>query len=279
MDGIFKTTMSGFKKSDVLNFIDQQEDEFKKNEKLLKDKIEELNGKIEDQGIEKEDLQSRINGLAQELELEGKASLQGQQRLLTAETESHALKKDLNKSECIIEELKLEVAVHKQDVDEKSAESAKKDAEIERLSNTISTITTTQQRISRVMVEAQNTADKIIDGAKKEAVSIISEAGKKFALMLKDAGEFKNEVDALGAKVDGFTGRLGEVSCELSDYAADIDGTGLNQTPCAKAEAPKVEKQAVEAPTDTPKSAKEPSNTGSLFNFSLGSSMFNWDKD
>jgi chromosome segregation ATPase len=279
MDGIFKTAMSGFKKSDVLDFIDQQEDEFKKTEKALKDKIEELNGKIEDQRIEKEDLQSRINGLAQELELEGKESLQAQQSLLTVETESDALRKELNKSECIVKELKLEVAVHKQDIDEKIAESAKKDAEIERLSNTINTITTTQQRISRVMVEAQNTADKIIDGAKKEAVGIISEAEKKLALMLKDAGEFKNEVDALSAKVDGFTGRLGEVSCELSDYADDISGVGLRRIPCAKAEEQAAENHAVEAPDSEPKPAKEQSKTSSLFNFSLGSSMFNWDKD
>jgi CxxC-x17-CxxC domain-containing protein len=221
---IFRTTMGGFKKSDVLEFIDSLEKGYDKREKSLNDKIKESNSKIEDQMIEKEDFLSRINGLAQELELEREENLQAQQRLLTVEIENDALRKELNKSESFNEEMKREADVNKQGFDEAIAELTIKNADIERLNNTINTISTTQQRISRVMVEAQNTADKIIDDAKKEAVSIIGEAEKKISLMIKDAAEFKNEVDALRKKVDGFTGRINEVSDELSDYSTDIRG-------------------------------------------------------
>jgi chromosome segregation ATPase len=280
MEGIFKTSMSGFKKSDVVEFIDKQENEFKQIEKNLQDRIEELNGELKDERAEKEHLTLKISRFEEQLEAEKNTSSDAAQMMKSFEDEVIALKSELNRSEALAEELKREFVIHKQNCEAKNIELAKKDAELEKLKNTISTISTTQQRISRVMVEAQNTADNIVGNAKKEASVIIREAEKKLNLLLKQTDEFKKDVDILHRKADDFTGGVECISVELSDYAYNLDGGVRHAEGCvSKAEAC-VAAAAAQAPAEDAsahKAEKKP-GTGSLFDFSLQNKMFNWDK-
>jgi chromosome segregation ATPase len=290
MEGMFKTAMSGFKKSDVLEFIEKQEKEYKQREKELTEKfqgqIDALKGELDSQKIEREDLRSRIGGLEEELMLEGRSGAETQEKLRAFADEVTSLRGELGRSENRCEELKREIAIHKQNIEAKNSELSEKDARVEQLSDTINTITTTQQRISRVMVEAQNTADKIIENAKKEALSVIGEAEKKLKTMQGCVGDFRGEVDTLGGRLEAFAGGLEGISHELADYTGAVDSSGAVINLPVVADGLPEEKSAAEAlpkdeeaeQADFTQDDTKPQNS-SLFNFSLQNRMFNWDKE
>jgi chromosome segregation ATPase len=292
MDGQFKTAMNGFKKSDVLVFIDNQENEYRKREKSLKEQVAQLEGQVQTAQKEKDELQSQIDGARQEVESERQVGAQTRGQFAAMVEQMDALKTELFKNENLKNELQREISIHKQNSEAKAAEIAEKAAEIERLKSTINTISTTQQRISRVMVEAQNTADKIIDGAKEKAVCILCEAGQKMSAMLKHADEMKSEAELFLSRVDSFSEGVAQISGELTASTSGLGGEKKEQEPTSAVKSDDSEEPAAAEPHASSEQKKSPEKAnpadcvpvkgaqpGALFDFSQNRRMFNWDKD
>lgn len=286
MEGLFKTAMNGFRKSDVLTFIDNQEQGFRKNEQALKDKIGDLEKKIEAQKSENGESQSKINALVSELKKETEENAEIRRRFTAVMEQFEVMKNELSRNDSINSEMRREIAIHKQNSAAKNAEIAEKNAEIDKLKNTISSISTTQQRISRVMVEAQNTADKIVDTAKEEATCVICEAEKKLMLVMQQTEEFKSQSEEYSLKVDDFTQGVKEIHASLIGIAKEL-GAG---TKGRFAESPKEEStESTEDtnPTRTPdetvaklqEAGKDVARLGPIFNFTRHDKMFNWEKE
>lgn len=286
MEGLFKTAMNGFRKSDVLTFIDNQEQEFRKNEQALKDKIGDLEKKIEAQKNENDELQSKISALASELKKETEESAEVKQRFTAVMEQLEVMKNELSRSDSINSEMRREIAIHKQNSAAKSAEIAEKNAEIDQLKNTISSISTTQQRISRVMVEAQNTADKIVDTAKEKAMCVICEAEKKLVLVMKQTEEFKSQSEEFSLKVDDFTQGVEKIHESLIGISRELGaGTKGRSAQSPKEENGKAAEDAkpMASPNETfsklKETGKDSTRLGSLFNFTRHDKMFNWEKE
>lgn len=288
MEGMFRTAVSGFRKSDVLTFIDNQEQGFRKNEQDLKDKIGNLEIKIEAQRKENDELLSKISGLESELKNQGDENAEIRRSLAAAAEQFDGMKNELSRNDSINSELRREIAIHKQNSAAKSAEIIEKNAEIDKLKKTINSISTTQQRISRVMVEAQNTADKIIDTAKEEAMCVICEAEKKLMLMMKQTEEFKSHADAFSLKVDNFTQGVEKIHESLTGISKELGAgtTGIFNEPDKETSEKSAQSgsdpiaslhtETVAAQEETAKGNPKP---GTIFNFSRRSKMFNWDKE
>lgn len=301
VEGFFKTAMGGFRKSDVLNFIDRQEKDFKEREKQLTAEAESLRAELGKVADEKAKLDARISELEARVREADAFEGMAKEKLTLLAGESENRKCAMNRAEAIIEDLRHEVAVLHQGAEEARMNVRLKDEKIAELNKTISSIDTTQQRITRVMVEAQNTADKISADARAEAAAILGKAAKKCAQLLAPVGAFKKDLETLLSRTDDFTAEIGEMEGDLEKGVSMFEKTGeMSEAPVEESAIletgmktepePRVEETtqpqisepaapAAPAQKPAPKAPEEKPLEDRLFDFTRQGNRFHWDRN
>lgn len=178
---LFKTTaIGGFSKSDVLAFIDKQDKQFKDREKDLLSQLDSLRTGLRNETQHSSKLAENLAAMEKEFSAEKQLHSKTSMDLKSAddtlsrakaEVSAEILKRD-TKIKSLQDQLS-ELNIKLQQADLRALDANKKADETE---NKLNLIDKTEDQIGRALLEAQKTADNIIENAKNTAESIISNA-------------------------------------------------------------------------------------------------------
>lgn len=235
-EAVFKTTvMGGFNKSEVLAFIDKQDEQFREKERELTAKIDSLSTGLKNETLRSEELAKQVEELTEELNAEREKSADALEKLHTigveAKKANEAFIADLESRDAEIQRLK-EEAVSLRDAKREAEEKAEKAvAYAEELKEKLALIDKTKEQIGRALLEAQQTADNIINSANEEAESI-KENAKNEAQQLIDEAEGKVEeinnsirekLDLLLCSVKEYKERIMEARADTANFFSTVD--------------------------------------------------------
>lgn len=222
-EAVFKTTvMGGFSKSDVLAFIDKQDTQFKQREKDLLSRVDGLSAGLKNETQRSAQLAKQVAELESQLESEKErcvAALKKSQEssLETVEAKNN-LGSEVERRDAEIDKLRLEACELSRRVNEAEGKAEEEANENRQLVEKLELIDKTQDQIGRALLEAQQTADKIVGSAKEEAASMLEKAQTEAGETLEQA---KLKADALKAEAqERFDALLGGVA----DYKKRVSG-------------------------------------------------------
>lgn len=200
-EGVFKTTvMGGFNKSEVLAFIDRQDSQFKERERELTSQINSLNSSLNNEILENNRLKKQITELNDKLNEEKAKSEEALKKLEELSSIADRAENDaageIERRDAEINRLaeKLREAENRAAAAESNAVQA--EADRDKYADKLALIDKTQEQIGRAMLEAQQTADKIIENAKYEAESEMEKARVAAQELIDKANERVNEINA-----------------------------------------------------------------------------------
>lgn len=219
----------------------------------------------------------------------------------------------------MIAELRAEINGLYQNIDNKKITIAELEGNAERLREELSKTNKSRERIGKVLLEAQKTADVIIENAATEAERIINDAKGRLLPLLKRSEDFKEQLSGLRGGLNAFVAQSGEIindiektvvnaknnfslSLDASDgiggYREHVESeyTGIFESEMMEeyqdvdevdeelSEATRLTQLGVEIEELTtiaiPQQPEEAKSESSpLFDFSLSKSSFNWDED
>jgi chromosome segregation ATPase len=217
-EAIFKTSvMGGFKKDEVLKFIDELDAKHKAREEELSKKIEELseslssaeekNGEFEAKEMLLEDA---IAAEKEENNLLGETvgQLTAQLQTLRGEAEENARREKSLKGEIDWLKTQLRDAADEQAVKDSVIEGLEND--VRQLQDEIERFGDSEEKIARVLMDARYTADKILKDARENADTELEKAQSK--------------IDVLASKVKEFKDAINRIREDYADFSASVDG-------------------------------------------------------
>lgn len=235
-EAVFKTTvMGGFNKSDVLAFIDKQDAQFKAREKDLAARIDALGAGLKNETQRTEQLTARVAELEKLLDEEKTKNEELTKELEEASVETGEVKKGLNDElssrDEKIERLKGEVYQLRQiskDAEIKAANATRHSEETE---EKLRLIDKTQDQIGRAMLEAQKTADNIMNAAKGEAAELLDKAKKDADELTENAevhvrkinGEAQDKLNGLLLSAADYKNQVSEARREAERFFGSVD--------------------------------------------------------
>lgn len=235
-EAVFKTTvMGGFNKSEVLAFIDKQDEQFREKEKELLAKIDSLSTGLKNETLRSENLEKQIEELKEELNAEKEKNADALEKLHTIGVEAkkadEAYTADLESRDAEIQRLKEEAAALRDAKREAEEKAEKAVAYAEELKDKLELIDKTKEQIGRALLEAQQAADNIINSANEEAEAI-KERARNEAQQLIDEAESKAEemtihvkekLDSLLGSVKEYKERIMEARTDAANFFSTID--------------------------------------------------------
>lgn len=225
MEGLFKTAVGGFKKEDVLNYIDKQDAEFHKKESELREQLRAVASQLEQEKQERTSLEEKVTGLTQSLEQENQKTGTLASRLCEAEEKAEQIAADSSRLRTESERLSAENRKLRQDADFARSELNVKNSTIEDLRSAIGRVENTQDRISRVLIEAQVTADRMIASARAKSATLIAEAQRQCEGLLAASDAFRSDVAALRQNVGSAAEKMNETLRALEEEAGGLRTT------------------------------------------------------
>ncbi|MFT8887435.1 MAG: DivIVA domain-containing protein [Ethanoligenens sp.] len=194
MEGMFKTAVSGFKKDEVLAYIDNRETEARQKQEALTQRLRKMTADLNEEKTQHAEAVAQIAQLEAELGRERDRADELAKAAGSVEEEKRAMKAQLNDAHFEVARLRQELSVAK-----KECEQVKEDrkrihlrvAELEgavgELNDKLDHSAKNEDLIGRVLLEAQTTADKILTDAHDEAAKQIADAQEKTAAVLSQS--------------------------------------------------------------------------------------------
>lgn len=226
-EAVFKTTvMGGFNKSEVLAFIDKQDEQYKEREKDLAARIDSLSTGLKNETRHSEELTKKVSELEEALSAEAGKNTELIEKLqaanIAANDSENSYSKNIEERDTEIKKLRFEVERQKtlqKSAEEKAEQAAAYAGELE---NKLALIDKTQEQIGRALLEAQQTADKIINTAQDDSNSILDKAKSDADILISEARE---KVSRINHEAET---RLVELLSSVSDYKARVTNTREN---------------------------------------------------
>jgi chromosome segregation ATPase len=211
MEGIFKTAVNGFKKSDVLTYVDKQETQYRLSEHELKNTISSISSSLAQVKLENNVLSTKTGDLklVNDKLSADKALLERNKDEIFAELKRSG--RALEESKALIAELRAEINGLYQNIDNKKITIAELEGNAELLREELSKTNKSRERIGKVLLEAQKTADVIIENAATEAERIINDAKGRLLPLLKRSEDFKEQLSGLRGGLNAFVAQSGEI--------------------------------------------------------------------
>ena len=248
MEGFFKTAVGGFKKEDVLNYIDKQDAEFHRKENELQDQLRRLASQLDQEKQERASLEEKVTGLTQMLEQEKQKSDALASRLGEAEGNAEQCSADFGRLRAENERLAAENRKLRQDTDFARSELNVKNSTIEDLRSAIGRVENTQDRISRVLIEAQATADRMIASARAKSAVLIGEAQRQCEELLTVSDVFRSDVAALRRNVGTAAEKMSGTLQTLEEEAGSLRATYAGEFDKLRDGGPAVTETATDGP-------------------------------
>jgi len=248
-EAVFKTTvMGGFNKSDVLAFIDKQDAQFKEREKDLASRVDSLDTGLKNETQRSAQLSERVAELENQLEAEKNKCAQliqsSQESRVEAARVKIGLEEEIERRDAETVKLKEEACELARKANEAQARQAEAEARAKMLEDKLNLIDKTEDQIGRAMLEAQQTADKIVTSANVDAGNIIAkaseeaenltaqaiehikeinaEAQEKLDVLLNSASDYKKRVTDSRAETTEFFETLDSVFTSMQNDAEDV---------------------------------------------------------
>ncbi len=211
----FRTSLSGFNKADVLEYLDKQNADFLEESRRSAAALEEKSKKAEELTAEVEKLAAELSDAKTQAE-EAKAKAE---ELAAALTEA---KRALSESEAVIASQTELIDSLKKDAEAHEADGTEKDAETERKAELYDGVSS---QLGDILITANKSADEIIEAANKKAESIIAEAAESakesrgaFAVAMDECSRtFRERTDAVSS------GCCGDINDELCRIREAVD--------------------------------------------------------
>lgn len=237
-EGLFKTAaVGGFKKSDVLAYIDEMDSRSKENEKKKNDEINKLKKQLEESGAKYSELEAKAKELENVIEQEKKASAEivAQKKELSDEIDLY--KSEMTKKDETIDNLRRDALLLRQSINETHGDVSKKDAEIanlkkqtDELTGKVAEMNRSEDQISRVMLEARNTADKMISDARQECENVKNQAYDKLHNLSGIVASYQREIVTIREHLNSFfstsDGMLETLTYSALDLEKILNSTG-----------------------------------------------------
>lgn len=215
MEGMFKTAVSGFKKDDVLAYIDKRETEARQKQESLNQRLRKMTAELNEEKNHHTDAVAQAEQLEASLNRERERADGLAKAAGTAEEEKRALKAQLNDARFEVARLQQDLATAQKEKErilaEQEAARAKAEEQedvISKLNDKLNQSVKTEDLIGRVLLEAQTTADKILSEAKDTAARELADAQEKSAAVLNQA---RSELMELLAQTAQFRSEVGEL--------------------------------------------------------------------
>lgn len=215
---IFKTSaFGGFKKADVLSYIDNISTQTQKEKAELDEKVKKLEGEL--LSAKNEVPQAVSTGMSDE----EKAQL-GEEKQRSQEMSS------------LIDRLNLEMAKQKKVLDEKDAEIVSLQGEVDRLQQKLvvngekaAKYDEIAVKVGSLVIDAKREADKIVENAKQEAQNITKAKEERLSKMNEEFLQFKSGVENIRKELRGtleiLDDKLGKISQMAVETGLDISDT------------------------------------------------------
>ncbi len=232
MDGLFKTAVGGFKKEDVLSYIDKQESDFRSKETDYKKQLSQSAERLDQEQKARQQQEAKAAEISDALEAVTRKNVDLAKQLEEARTQAEAAAEDIDRAHAEAGQLRQEIQRLEQERSRQAEELRAKDAAIERLKDAGSRSEQSEERISRVLVEAQATADRIVENARRQAEDILARAKGECDALVETADAFRRDVTSLRSEIGGAAGRLDGTLLTMEDasekfrtvYAHAFDG-------------------------------------------------------
>lgn len=215
MEGMFKTAVSGFKKDEVLAYIDKRETEARQKQEALNQRLRKMTAELNEEKTQHADTAAQAEQLEASLTRERERADELAKAAGTAEEEKRAMKAQLNDAHFEVARLQQELSAAQKDrerilTDRETARMkiAELESAIGELNDRLNQSVKTEDLIGRVLLEAQTTADKILSEAKDAAAQEIADAQEKSAAVLNQA---RGELEELLAQTAQFRSEVGEL--------------------------------------------------------------------
>ena len=248
-EAVFKTTvMGGFSKSEVLEFIDKQDAQFKGREKDLIVRIDTLSIGLKNETQRSEQLTQRVAELEGQLESEKVRCAEVVKKLQEVSATAGQMQNDISgeieRRDAEISRLRNETSELVRKSSDTKAKATDATARVKMLEDKLELIDKTEEQIGRAMLQAQQTADKIVNAAKEEAEVLLtkaneesesltaqtaqriqcvnSQAQEKIDEMLREVAEYKNRVTDSRSETVKFFGVVDSVFASMQNNADDV---------------------------------------------------------
>ncbi len=224
MEGMFKTAVGGFKKEEVLAYIDKRESEMHHEMDNLQDQLRRANAGFTGQKAKCQELTSQIDQLNEALEREHQRAENLEKTASESEEAKRSATSKLNS--ILFENAKLhqENDTLKQQTGGSPDEQEKAKARIAELEQTIEDLRKKATNsagnadlIQRVLMEAQTTADRLLADSKTKAEQVENDANAKARKLLDEAQEKANEM------VGGLRQKAALLISQTEDFRVEID--------------------------------------------------------
>lgn len=215
MEGMFKTAVSGFKKDEVLAYIDKRETEAHQQQEALQQRLRKMTADYNEQKTLYEEAAAQVEQLTAELEKERGRGDELAKAAVAADEASRAAKTKFNDALFETSRLRQENAgLQKErnniqaDKDRAISRIAELDSIIAGLKNKLENSAENEDLIHRVLLEAQISADKLLNDAKEKAAQIqedaqnhatdiVEQARQEASALLLQTEQFRSEVKEL----------------------------------------------------------------------------------
>jgi len=235
-EAVFKTTvMGGFNKGEVLAFIDKQDAQFKGREKEFISRIDTLSTGLKNETQRGAQLTERVAELESQLESEKAKYDETAKALQAANDEAGQAKSgvtgEIERRNAEITRLRSMISELTGKVGEAEAKAASAAGRAEELQNKLELIDKTEDQIGRAMLEAQKTADKIVDSAKAESEELLSKARKEAEDLVAEAkkqvrkidGDAQEKLDAMLSSVADYNKLITGSRTDAAEFFATVD--------------------------------------------------------
>lgn len=225
MEGMFKTAVGGFKKEDVLAYIDRQETEFREKEADYKKQIRQAADKLAEEQKARQEQTRKAEELAQSIEIVTRKSGELTDQADALRGQVAAAQEETARGDAERDKLTAEIRELRQELTQREEALRAQQAAVEKLRSEGSRAEQAQARISRVLVEAQATADRIVADAKEKAADILAQAQQECTQLVQASDAFRRDVSALRGEVAGAAGRLDGTLLTMEDAAEKFRAT------------------------------------------------------
>lgn len=225
MEGLFKTAVGGFKKEDVLAYIDRQETEFREKEADYKKQLRQSAEQLDQIKRERDDREQKAAGLAESLEQATCKNSELEKQLADAQAQAAAVTEETGRDQADREKQAHEIQSLRQELDRKTDELRAREAAMAHLQEEGHRAEQSQERISRVLMEAQATADRIVADARRKAAGILSRAQEECNRLVETSDAFHRDVASLRSAIGVAAGRLDGTLLTMEDAADKFRAT------------------------------------------------------
>lgn len=233
-EGLFKTAVGGFRKSDVLAFIDNLDTQYKQKEQEYRKKITELTAQTRELTEKRDALTAELGQAFSDAQAVKDRCAELEQQTSGLGLENEQLRAQAEEKNRESDGLRMEILTLQQQLKTRGDEAGEKDRTIEELGEKVEELeekarsyTVNEDKISRVLLEARAAADRMIEDAGQRAKQVQRQANDKVAALAGNVGSFKGSLAQMRAGTQEFADKALRMLAEIERAAAEVeDGFG-----------------------------------------------------